>query len=102
MHQLYWSPNSGSLAPMAVLEALKETTGADYRAVKVDTKAGEHRTSEYLTKVHPLGTVPALQIDGAKTLLESSAMHFIWPIYARTPFWHPPRRARSAALISTG
>jgi glutathione S-transferase len=74
MHQLYWSPNSGSLAPMAVLEALKEATGADYRAVKIDTKAGEHRTPEYLTKVHPLGTVPALRVDGAKTLLESAAI----------------------------
>ena len=74
MHELYWSPRSGSLAPMAVLEALKEATGTEYQATKVDTAAGDHRTQDYLALVHPLGTVPALKADGGPCLMESAAI----------------------------
>lgn len=74
MHELFWSPRSGSLAPMAILEALKESTGTDYQATKVDTEAGDHRTPDYLNRVHPLGTVPALKADGRRCLMESAAI----------------------------
>lgn len=74
MHELFWSPRSGSLAPMAILEALKETTGEGYQATKVDTKAGEHGTPDYLANIHPLGTVPALKTDNGQTLMESAAI----------------------------
>lgn len=70
MHTLYWSPSSGSLAPMAVLEE----AGIAYEAVKVDTKAGEHRAEAYRRSVHPLGLVPALKLPDGRVMIESAAI----------------------------
>lgn len=97
MHMLYWSPTSGSLAPMAMLEALKETTGTDYRHRMVDTGAGAHRNPDYHGPVHPLGTIPALEIEGGGTMLESGAMTLhladLVPDCAFAPAAGSPQRA---------
>lgn len=70
MHTLYWKPQSGSLAPMALLEE----TGLPYRTVKVDAAAGEHKSEEYKRNVHPLGLIPALRLLDGRVMIESAAI----------------------------
>lgn len=70
MHTLYWKPNSGSLAPMALLEE----TGLPYRTVKVDADAGEHKSEAYRRDVHPLGLIPALKLLDGRVMIESAAI----------------------------
>lgn len=55
MLTLYYAPGTCALASHIALEH----AGADYRAVKLDFKANEQRSAEYL-KVNPKGRVPAL------------------------------------------
>jgi glutathione S-transferase len=58
MLKLYYAPNACSLAPhIALAEA-----GADFEAVRVDTRAGEQRSEPYLA-INPKGRVPALVTD---------------------------------------
>ena len=66
---LYWSPFSGSLAPMAVLEEV----GAPYEKNLIDMNKGEHQSPEYL-KIHPLGLVPALRLGNGETIFESAGI----------------------------
>lgn len=70
MHTLYWKPNSGSLAPMALLEE----TGLPYATVKVDAAAGEHKSEAYRRDVHPLGLIPALRLRDGRVMIESAAI----------------------------
>ena len=70
MHTLYWKPQSGSLAPMALFEE----TGLPYTTVKVDAGAGEHKTEAYRRDVHPLGLYPALRLPNGRVMIESAAM----------------------------
>jgi glutathione S-transferase len=58
MLKLYYSPGACSLASHIVLEEAK----APYTTQRVDLKAGEQRSPEYL-KVNPKGRVPALATD---------------------------------------
>lgn len=53
--QLYFSPNSCSLAPMIALEE----AAADYDPVRIDFAAKAQRSPDYL-KINPKGRVPAL------------------------------------------
>ncbi|MEQ8393809.1 glutathione S-transferase family protein [Thalassobaculum sp.] len=70
MHTLYWKPQSGSLAPMTLLEE----TGLPYEAVKVNADAGEHKSEAYKRDVHPLGLIPALRLPDGTVMIESAAM----------------------------
>jgi len=55
MLKLYYAPNACSLAShIALAEA-----GAEFEAVRLDTKAGDQRKPEYLA-INPKGRVPAL------------------------------------------
>ncbi len=58
MLKLYYSPGACSLASHIALEEAK----APYAIQRVDLKAGEQRSPEYL-KVNPKGRVPALATD---------------------------------------
>jgi glutathione S-transferase len=55
MLKLYYAPNACSLAPHIALNE----TGAEYEAVKVDTRNGEQRGAAYLV-INPKGRVPTL------------------------------------------
>jgi glutathione S-transferase len=58
MLKLYYSPGACSLASHIVLEEAK----APYTSWRVDLKAGEQRSPEYL-KINPKGRVPALATE---------------------------------------
>lgn len=55
MMKLYYSPGSCALATHIVLEE----AAASYMAIKLDFKAGEHLSDEYLS-INPKGRVPTL------------------------------------------
>jgi glutathione S-transferase len=66
---LFYAPGACSLAAHIVLEE----SGEKYEAKKMDLSKGEQRTPEYL-KIHPLGRVPALQLDNGEPLTENTAI----------------------------
>ena len=49
-----------------------EELGLDYDYVHIDLRKGEHKTPEHIAR-HPLGKVPAIEIDG-KPLFESNSI----------------------------
>lgn len=51
---------------------LLEEIGEPYETVLIDLAAGEHKSDSYMD-IHPLGSVPALVVDG-RVMLESLAM----------------------------
>lgn len=55
-----------------VCEWLLEELGATYEVVRLDLMAGEAKTAAY-RRIHPLGSVPALVVDG-KPMVESLAI----------------------------
>lgn len=65
---LYYTPETRAVRPRWLLEEL----GLPYTLRRVDLRAGEQRTPEYLA-VNPFGQVPALEIDG-EAMLESGAI----------------------------
>jgi glutathione S-transferase len=69
MLTLYWSPRAASEAAMAALNEV----GAEYRAEKIDMKAGEHKSPEYI-KINPNGLVPALKLGDGRVMFETAAM----------------------------
>ena len=66
--KLYHAAGTRSLRPRWLLEEM----GLSYQIVPVDLFGGEGQASEYRS-IHPLGQVPALEIDG-KVMFESGAM----------------------------
>ena len=66
---LYWSPFSGSFAPMAVLEEVE----VPYEKTLVDIHTDEHLATEYL-KIHPLGLVPAMRLTNGEHIFESAGI----------------------------
>lgn len=58
MLKLYYSPGACAMASHIALEE----AGADYQAIRIDLKAGEQKTPEYL-KINPAGVTPALVTD---------------------------------------
>jgi len=58
MYKLYYAPGTCALASHIALEE----AGADYSAVRLDFKANQQQSAEYL-KVNPKGRVPALVTD---------------------------------------
>jgi glutathione S-transferase len=72
MLTLYHSPGACSLAAHILLEE----SGLPYGTKRIDLRAGQQRSPEYLA-VNPKGRVPAL-VDGAEVITESPAiLHYI-------------------------
>jgi glutathione S-transferase len=69
MLTLYYAPGACSMAAHIVLEE----SGEKYEPRKMDLSKGEQRAPEYM-KVHPMGRVPALQLDDGTPLTENTAI----------------------------
>jgi glutathione S-transferase len=67
--KLYFAPATRSTRVRHLLEEL----GVPYELVRVDMKEREHKRPEYIERVHPHGSVPALEVDG-KVMFESGAI----------------------------
>src|ERR1700752_4486307 len=68
MLTLYYAPGTCALASQIALE----TAGADYRALRLNFKEQQQRSTEYL-RVNPKGRVPALVTEKG-TLTETPAL----------------------------
>jgi glutathione S-transferase len=68
MHKLYYAPGTCALASHIALEE----AGADYSAVRLDFKANQQQSPDFL-KLNPKGRVPALVTDRG-TLTENPAI----------------------------
>lgn len=75
--RLHHAPSTRAVRARWMLEEL----GMDYDLIVVDLRAGEHKTAKHLRR-HPLGKVPALEIDGA-VIFESLAIL----LYLADRFW---------------
>ncbi len=69
MFKLYWSPDTASLAPMAVLEEV----GAEYEAIQIDYEARQQKTADYLA-LNPCGLIPAMTLPDGRTMFEAAAI----------------------------
>jgi glutathione S-transferase len=69
MYQLYWSEDSGVLAPQIILEEI----GAKYERIILDLEEGDEEKSEFLA-VNPRGQVPALIKPDGTIITESAAI----------------------------
>lgn len=69
MHLVYTSPGTGGFVVQAVLEE----AAAPYRLVEVDSKAGEHKSPDFL-RLNPMGQVPVLELPNGKRMTETAAM----------------------------
>jgi len=94
MLTLYYAPGACSMASHVVLEE----SGEKYEARRVDLAKGEQRTEAYL-KIHPLGRVPALMLDGGEPLTENTAIlpylgkrFGLWPT-------DPLKEARALSIV---
>ena len=68
-YTVYTSAGTGGFA----VEAVLEVAGAEWQRVVVDTKAGAHRTPEFL-KLNPMAQVPTLMLPDGTVMTESAAM----------------------------
>src|SRR5215510_3972761 len=95
MLTLYYAPGACSLASHIVLEE----SGEKYEGKRVDLGKGEQKTEAYL-KIHPLGRVPALRLDGGEHITENTA---ILPYLGkRFGLWPKDQLAESKALSAIG
>ena len=95
MLTLYYAPGACSMAAHIVLEE----SGEKYEAKRMDLAKGEQRTEAYL-KIHPLGRVPALVLDGGEPLTENTA---ILPYLGkRFGMWPTDSLAEARALSAVG
>ena len=69
MYKLYFAPGSAAMAPHAMLEEI----GAPFELIRVDIKAGEQHSADYL-KLNPHARVPTLVYDGERVMYESTAI----------------------------
>jgi glutathione S-transferase len=95
MLTLYYAPGACSMAAHIVLEE----GGEKYTPQRVDLAKGEQKTEAYL-KIHPLGRVPALRLDGGEPLAENTA---ILPYLGkRLGLWPTDATAEAKALSLIG
>lgn len=69
MYSLYYAPGAASMVVHWLLIELE----LKHELRLVDTKAGEHKTEEYLA-INPNGVVPTLLVDGRKGLYETAGL----------------------------
>ena len=69
MYRLYWSEDSGALAPQIVLEEI----GAEYERIVLDLDQGEESQDRYLS-INPRGQIPALVKSDGTVITESAAI----------------------------
>lgn len=88
--KLYFAPNTRSIRPRWLLEEL----GIDYELHHMELFGEEIQGREY-RRIHPLGQVPAMEIDG-EIMIESVAMcHWLadqYPIQGLAPIHDDPLR----------
>lgn len=72
MLKLYFSPGACALASHIALEE----AGADYEGVKINLRAGEQKTPEYLA-VNPAGVTPALATDKGVITQNPAILRFV-------------------------
>ena len=95
MLTLFYGPGACSMASHIVLEE----SGEKYEPKRMDLAKGEQRTEAYL-KIHPLGRVPALVLDGGEPLTENTA---ILPYLGkRFGMWPTDALAEARALSAVG
>jgi glutathione S-transferase len=94
MLTLFYAPGACSMAPHIVLEE----SGEKYQAKRMDLAKGEQKTADYM-KIHPLGRVPALQLDDGSPLTENTAIlpylgkrFGLWPT-------EPVKEARALSVV---
>jgi len=66
---LYWRERSGAFGPHAVIAEL----GLAAREIRVDSKAGDNQTADYLA-LNPTGRIPTLVLDDGTVMTESAAI----------------------------
>lgn len=69
MFKLYWSPDTASLAPMAVLEEV----GADYESIQIDYDGKQQKTPDFLA-LNPCGLIPAMVLPDGRAMFEAAAI----------------------------
>jgi GST-like protein len=69
MYTLYHDTQTGSAAPMALLDLV----GAAYKIVRIDIHAPDHPTAAFRA-VNPLGQIPTLVMPDGQVVSESAAM----------------------------
>ncbi len=72
MLKLYYSPGACAMASHIALEE----AGADYELARIDLRAGEQKTPEYLA-INPAGATPALQTDDGVLTENAVIMAFV-------------------------
>ena len=95
MLTLFYAPGACSMAAHIALEE----SGEKYEAKRMDLTKGEQKTPDYM-KIHPLGRVPALVLDGGEPLTENTA---ILPYLGkRFGMWPTDALAEARALSAVG
>ncbi len=69
---LYYTPETRAVRPRWLLEEL----GLPYQIRRIDLRAGEQRSPEYL-RINPFGLVPSLEIDGDVVVESGAICHWL-------------------------
>jgi len=93
MLTLFYAPGACSMAAHIILEE----SGEKYNPKRMDLSKGEQKTAEYM-KIHPLGRVPAMQLDDGSPLTENTA---ILPYLGKRFSMWPTEPVKEAKALST-
>jgi len=93
MLTLFYAPGACSMAAHIILEE----SGEKYEPKRMDLSKGEQKTAEYM-KIHPLGRVPAMQLDDGSPLTENTA---ILPYLGKRFSMWPTEPVKEAKALST-
>lgn len=94
-YTLYWRERSGAFGPHAVLAEL----GLAAEEVRIDSKAGDNRTADYLA-INPHGRIPALRLPDGEVMTESAAIAlYLAELHPGAGLVPPPGDPRRAAVL---